>query len=517
MKKIRLVALREFFENMRTKTFWIGILFFPVVLILSIVIPKLLQDHKDARLYAVLDRSGWLLEAVEERAAFPDMEKLLRVIRDRLRDGSAMKGLPPGLEGQAEAIRDMSDEEISRAASTLTMLHASPEGQKILDDLPEEVAEMVKKSGEQLRRWYSGLSAKEARKFSRSLSRSLYERVDIAPGDETDPEAPFREALNEGRIFAYIVVGKDPIETSQGNKYVSNNLTDDALRNWFARFASEVVREKRIEREGIDEEVIRRIQTPVVFKAVQLTETGEETKVESVDKAMQFIPIAFVYLLWIAIFMISQMLLTNTIEEKSNRTIEVLLSSVSPTELMAGKIVGIALTGLTVVLCWVMFFVLTIKAAPAMNLEPPFDLTPLITYPKYLVSFVVYFLLGYLLYASLLVGIGSVCNSLKEAQNLMMPVSVMLMIPLFTMFPIVQDPNGALARVMTFIPLTTPFAMMNRAAADIPTWEYLVSGVLLLATIALFVWAAGKIFRVGILMTGKPPKLKEIIRWVLSA
>jgi ABC-type Na+ efflux pump permease subunit len=214
--------------------------------------------------------------------------------------------------------------------------------------------------------------------------------------------------------------------------------------------------------------------------------------------------------------MTASMLLMNTIEEKSNRVIEVLLSSVSPMQLMAGKIAGIAATGLTVVLSWVVCFFVGIKFfLPLVGRLPPgFDLTIILKDPAFLASFVIYFFLGYLLFAALLVAIGSICNSLKEAQNLQQPVVIILIVPLLAMMPIGKDPNGTLAKVLSYIPLFTPFVMMNRAAGPPSTTEYVVTTVLLIAAIVVAMIGAAKIFRIGILMTGKPPKFKEVWQWL---
>ncbi|MCG8460124.1 MAG: ABC transporter permease, partial [Holophagales bacterium] len=233
------------------------------------------------------------------------------------------------------------------------------------------------------------------------------------------------------------------------------------------------------------------------------------------ERLRQWAPVAFVYLLWVAIFSIAQMLLTNTVEEKGNRIMEVLLSSVSPLQLMVGKILGIALTGLAMVGSWVLFFFVAVRFLPlVVDVEMEVDLSAIATDPFYLVSFVAYFLLGYLFYAGLLVAIGSVCNSLKEAQNLQSPIMILLFVPLMAMVPIAQDPNGALAKILSFVPPFTPFAMMNRAAGPPATWEYLATTLLLLASVVLVMWAAAKVFRIGILMTGKPPRVGEILRWV---
>ncbi|MGK0339073.1 MAG: ABC-2 type transport system permease protein, partial [Candidatus Azotimanducaceae bacterium] len=132
----------------------------------------------------------------------------------------------------------------------------------------------------------------------------------------------------------------------------------------------------------------------------------------------------------------------------------------------------------------------------------------------FLGSFFVYFLLGYLLYAAILVGLGSVCNNLKEAQNLMLPVQLVQMLPILLMVPIGRDPNGTLAQVLSYIPPLTPFVMMNRAAGPPSGMEYVTTTLLLIASIVAALWFAAKIFRIGILLTGKPPGFLQILRWL---
>ena len=178
---------------------------------------------------------------------------------------------------------------------------------------------------------------------------------------------------------------------------------------------------------------------------------------------------------------------------------------------MAGKVIGIAATGLTIVVSWVVSALIGVQFAPDFN---GLDLVAIIGDPLYVASFVGYFLAGYLLYAAIIVAMGSVCNSLKEAQNLMQPVIIVLIVPLLAMMFIVQDPNGTLARILTYIPLYTPFLMMNRASGPPPGWEYILSTVVIILSLIVAFWAAAKVFRVGILMTGKPPKIREILRWL---
>ena len=414
MRKGFLVAQREFMENVRTKSFWFGILVFPVLITLFIVAPRLFEKTRGTREYAIVDRSGWLLPALTS--------------------------------GLARADR--------------------------------------------------------------------YVRVD-PPAEPDSAEAVLNGMIAGGELFAYFVFEADPVEGDGVSRYVSNNLTDSDLQRFVTSLASEEVRRRRAEREAVDIDLVGWIQEPMSVEHRRVSRAGELVIVEPQDRLRQWAPVVFVYLLWISVFTISQMLLTNTIEEKSNRIIEVLLSSLSPLQLMGGKIAGIAATGLTIVTSWIVVFLIATKVMPNFLDMPSWvNLTDLINDPLYLGAFALYFLLGYLLYAAILVAIGAVCNTLKEAQNLMGPITILLILPLLTMAPIGRDPNGMLAKVLSFVPVFTPFVMMNRAAGPPALWEYAATSVVLVASIAAALWAAAKVFRVGVLLTGKPPGLGEIVRWV---
>jgi ABC-2 type transport system permease protein len=510
--KTYLVAEREYLENLKTKTFWIGIVSFPVILSLAILVPMWLEKNKDVRKYAVIDESGWLLPAVEERADSPDLAKVFRMIRDAAqKDPKSLEMFPAEIRGDLAAqMKDAKDEDLDRAAAFLTMA-SSPEG----SSLPEGLRKQLMEGRESIRQWWKSLPPEQAKKLASGLTKSQYRRVTFDDLGADSQEA-LNKKLDKGDIFAYFVVNQDPLAGSEGCKYVSKNLTDDDLRTWFSGLATAEVRARRIADAKVPEEVAKKIQEPLTFEGKKLSAAGVEEKVETKDQIRQWAPVVFVYLLWISVFMSASMLLMNTIEEKSNRVIEVLLSSVSPMQLMAGKIAGIAATGLTVVLSWVVCFFVGIKFFLPLVGELPkgFDLTIILRDPAFLLSFVIYFFLGYLLFAALLVAIGSICNSLKEAQNLQQPVVIILIVPLLAMMPIGKDPNGTLAKVLSYIPLFTPFVMMNRAAGPPTTTEYIVTTVLLIAAIVVAMIGAAKIFRIGVLMTGKPPKLKEVWQWL---
>jgi ABC-type Na+ efflux pump permease subunit len=342
------------------------------------------------------------------------------------------------------------------------------------------------------------------------------EELGLAAAPRERQEHDLREMVNDGRLFAFFRFDGDPVARFEGNlAYDSNNQTDNDLREWYANATTRVVRKARIAKAEIDPNTAKHIQESARFEALKVTATGEEAGVKAEEIANKWAPVAFVYLLWIAVFTAAQMLLTNTVEEKSSRIIEVLLSSASPGQIMHGKIWGIGATGLTIIGSWVVFALLGVWLTPMLVPSlGQFALLDVVGDPLYLASFVAYFLGGYLLFAAILVALGSVCNSLKEAQNLMQPVLVLLMIPIFAMIPIVQEPNGVMAKVFTYIPLYTPFAMMNRASGPPAGWEYAVTTVMIVVSVLFAFKAAGKIFRIGVLMTGNPPKLKEILGWL---
>jgi ABC-2 type transport system permease protein len=526
MSKTLIVAQREYLENLRTKTFWIGIFSLPVLLVLSIFIGRILERSKDVRTYAIVDLSArqWLSQAIESRAATTDLQALARAATD-------------GSEADQDAVR----RKVQDWYATLPADHPLRDLERRLAPYVEsfdpsqvmggtEAPELPAEAKAEIFRWAMEASrdperAAALKSIASGIALARYRSVPLAEFgiEDLDPDDPgaieqarkrLNEAINADRLFAYFVVPSDPLADGAG-EYVSNNLTDNDLRQWFERHATEVVRKRRIDAlEGVSEAEARRLLATFAFREQKVSASGETEVVDKSEKASSFAPVIFVYLLWIAVFTAAQMLLTNTVEEKSNRLIEVLLSSVSPLQLMAGKVIGIAATGLTIVVSWVVTALLATRLMPGGGMFGGVDIASIAGDPLYLTSFVAYFLAGYLLFAAILVALGSVCNSLKEAQNLMQPVFILLIVPLIAMVFVVQDPNGTVATVLTYVPLYTPFLMMNRAGGPPPAWEYVATTVLILVSLVIAFWGAAKIFRVGILMTGKPPKITEILRWL---
>lgn len=502
--KTLLVAQREYLENIRTKTFWIGILAFPVLIAISLGAGFVLNKLKQTQSYAVVDLSDARIGAkIEKQARSADMAALARLLT--------------GGDGQSatlQSLRQQLGDDLARFAPK-----AGGNGKDEVPDVPPEVRDRLYELWLQLPATDIAALVEQQKSLATARKFHLRSLADLGIADVPVAEQAKRlgQLVQQGQLFAYFVIGSKPTETLADFGYVSNNFTDSSLRDWYGAAATKVVQGLRIADAKIPADVAMRIREEVRFVEKKADASGETAMVTNADKGAGFAPMAFVYLLWIAVFTAAQMLLTNTVEEKSNRIIEVLLSSVSPGQLMAGKIWGIGATGLTLTISWVLCALLGLKAAEW--LLPGSDLSALAAAkdPLYLASFVVYFLLGYLLYAAILVGLGSVTNSLKEAQNLLQPVFILLIVPLVSMMFIVQEPNGPVAKVLSYIPLFTPFVMMNRAGGPPELYEYAITGVLLLASVWFAFKTAGKIFRVGVLMTGNPPKLKEILGWLKEA
>lgn len=502
MRKPFLVAHREIRETLRTKGFWIGVFLFPVIFTAMTVGPRYIERKKSVRTYVVRDSSGWLAQAVEREGAVSDTRRLLLEAQRRQLQNKDVEQLPPGLRELAPVAAKLTPSQLDSAARALALNDTAA-----LAPLTAENRAGVLAAREAYRTWWDSASALTIRAVSNAAARGKYERVN-ATGDEI-------KRVAAGTLFAVIDIGKDPVRDNAGFAMVSRNLTDDDLKDWYEEIATSIVRKRRLGQERIDARTAAWLNERTVLQARTINDQGEETAVGVRDRIRHVAPMAFVYILWISIWVISQGLMLSTIEEKTTRISEVLLSSVSPVQLMAGKILGVAATGLMTIATWVLSAFVAVKYLPRlMGATTTTDFSVIVTDPVYMTSFVIYFLLGYLFYASILMAIGSVVNTIQEAQALMMPVMMAMMLPLLAMVPIGRDPNGAFAKVMSWIPPFTPFTMMNRAAGPPALWEYVGTTVLMVLAVWFALWAGTKVFRIGILMTGKPPKASEILNWI---
>jgi ABC-2 type transport system permease protein len=276
----------------------------------------------------------------------------------------------------------------------------------------------------------------------------------------------------------------------------------------------------RLEREGIDTLLVQKAETPVRLTTRKIS----GSKLTGESGASSFITgFGMAILLFVAILMYGVNVMSSVLEEKTTRVVEVLVSSLRPFQLMIGKVVGAGAVGIVQLGVWITSAKLLtaashrFTAAPAAGAGGPgfqFPQIPTLT----LVIFVAYFLLGYFLYAAIYAAVGAMSSTESEARQAQVPVQLVLMIPYISFFALLNDPNSTLAVWMTLIPFWSPIATPVRwGATPIPVIQLAASLAILLATVVLVTWIAARVYRVGILMTGKRPNLKEVMRWVRAA
>jgi ABC-2 type transport system permease protein len=301
------------------------------------------------------------------------------------------------------------------------------------------------------------------------------------------------------------------------------------------------VENRKLIASGIDPEVIKSSKTNINIQTIRLEENGEESKsYTEVDVALGLISSILIYFF---IFMFGAQVMRGVIEEKTSRIIEVIVSSVKPFQLMMGKIVGIALVGLTQFLLWVLLtlgiytIVSAIFGPEAVNqiqtgngmmgqipnssqlagnqqVSEIFDIIRSIDFGVIIFSFVVYFIAGYLLYAALFAAIGSAVDNEADTQQFMLPVSAPLILGMVLSNFVVNNPDGGIAFWLSMFPLTSPVIMMVRIPFGVPYWQIGLSMGILVLGFLFTTWLAAKIYRTGILMYGKKISYKELWKWL---
>lgn len=279
------------------------------------------------------------------------------------------------------------------------------------------------------------------------------------------------------------------------------------LSQMVERQIRDLIRSERLARAGLSVEEVRRLNRVERRPTQEVTETGET--VQSLGEGGMIVGFGFMILLMISVFVGGQYLLTTTIEEKSSRVVELLLSAVSPIELMAGKIIGQMLVGM---------LLLGLYGGVAIAALAAIATAAQVITPVTLLLFGVFFLLAYASIASLMAAIGAAVNELREAQSLMAPVMAILGVPYLLGIFMVRNPDGTFSRVVSMLPGTGPFGMVMRLGVGDPAWwEIAVSIAVGVLFSAFCLWAAAKVFRVGLLMFGKPPNFRTLVRWVRMA
>ncbi len=320
-------------------------------------------------------------------------------------------------------------------------------------------------------------------------------------------EQAVQDLVREGVVKGGIVLDEDFMGTEKLRFYVKSvaaGLASDTLRPAIIQ----VLRSARFAEAGIPESQTAYLLSYTRWERLTVQEEGGATQRD--ERAVFGMAMTLIMMLYMMVLLYGQQTLTGVIEEKTTRVVEVLLSSVPSRTLMLGKILGIGSAGLTQVLIWT----LSIWAASTRGLNVAgmtFDASVLS--PFILVSFLMFFVLGFLMFSALYAGVGAVCNTLQEAQPFSTPIMMFIIIPMVMMMVVMKDPGGTVATVMSLIPMFTPIMMFMRVILETPPmWQIVLSWVLVGGSIIVFARAAGKLFRVGILMHGAAPTWGTLVK-----
>lgn len=456
MRKIWTIAVREYKAMVGTKAFLISIIMMPILMLGSLLAVNLLKNVGEVknRQIAVLDPDGNLFPVLSMAA-----EARNRQLQTLLDAEKAAAGKP----APASPGRPVADEGLPTAVRGEFLQLRRLEETEASDELRAKLSEQIRRG-------------------------ELYALLEISRG-LTDPSS------TDGKVNFY----------SQDSSIAES-------RAWLAAVINEFLKNQRLAAAGIDPLKVAQASRPIAVSSMGLVSRSSSGNISAAREKNQmadiFLPMGSMMFMFLVIFMASQPMLEAVLEEKSQRIAEVLLGSANPFQLMLGKLLGTVGGSLTVFLIYLAGGYLVARQRGWLD-AIPLELIP---------WFVVFQLLGVLFYASIFMAVGASVSQLKEASAMLMPVWMLLMLPIFIWLPIVQDPNGGLARAVSLFPPATSTTMILRLATgvSIPLWELLLATALLLVATVLVVILAGRIFRVGMLWQGKIPKLSELLSWAFS-
>ena len=363
-----------------------------------------------------------------------------------------------------------------------------------------------------------------AGRLAPALERALRSEPELSEEDRKDPfagpveadvrieavtdvsrESGLREDCSADRLAALVVARPAEGDAPASVELLVPSSSRPRHTRWLERQLQDAVARARVEQAGQDYDRLQGLFHVDRIRASRLSPAGEQARDSS--ELRMLVPMGFMLLLWIAVFSSANHLLTSTIEEKSSRVMEVLLSAVSPMELLGGKLLGQAAVSGVILLMYGSAGLAGLSALTMLDVVPFTSLLWL----------VVWFPVAYLMVAAVMAGIGSAVNDLHEAQSLVAPAMVALVLPLILWLPISENPNGPVAIAFSFIPPASPFVNVLRITASsepVPLWESLLAFAVGCASVLGMVWAGARVFRVGVLMQGKTPTPRELLRWI---
>jgi ABC-2 type transport system permease protein len=445
MRKMLVIAVREYLAAVRTKAFVVSLVIMPVMMGGSLVVQWLLRDYRDieTKKFAVIDRTK------NARLFGPIARIVEEYNQTHIYDPETKKQIQPRFLVAQEA------------ASA---------------DTPEAIAEQRADLSERVRKG------------------ELFGFLDIGP-DVLEPASP-ANVLKESHVI----------------RYQSNRPTNESFPRLMRDRLLRAVQDLRFDEANMQasRENVRQIMQPVPVESKGLTRRDASGKIEEATAQSRFAPVAvpmgFMMLMFMVIMMSATPMMQGVVEEKMQRIAEVLLASVRPFDLMLGKLLGMTAVSLTITAVYLGGVYWSAQRYGFAEYIPG----------ALLAWFVLFQALAALMYGSLFIAIGAACTDMKETQNLLWPVMMLAVLPMFLLGSVLQEPNSSVATALSFFPFATPMLMIVRQSVPpgVAVWQPILGAAVVLVTTLLCVWAGGRVFRVGILMQGKGARLGEMMHWV---
>jgi ABC-2 type transport system permease protein len=355
-------------------------------------------------------------------------------------------------------------------------------------------------------------AARNASAADDGLPRFIPVAVETASKSEESLRMELSDRVRDTELFAFVEIPSNIVDPDAHAeiRYYSDHPSYQALPEWLMKTVNQAVLAERFRAASMSPALVARLTKPASVSNLNLFERDSSGTIRAGEKVDPFralgVPAVMMVLMFIVIMGGAPQLLNSVIEEKMSRISEVLIGSVAPFELMMGKLLACA--GGSLVLS-------AMYLTGAMMMANKYGYVGALT-PAMAGWFVLFLLMGVLIFGSIFIAIGAACNDLKDSQNMMTPVMLFMMLPVFTWGAVLRAPDSTLAIALSLLPTAAPFLMLLRIALHPgpPMWQVLLSVTLTALATAGAVWAAGRIFRTGILMQGKSASVREMLRWV---
>jgi ABC-2 type transport system permease protein len=449
MNRILIVAESEFLSLIRTKAFIIGILLVPILMVLFITFMNYAEEHVDTtdRTIAVIDDTGVLFEPLQRAAAEHNEEA-----------GSGAEKTDPHF----------------------ILERVEPAGRSA-DDLAVELSARVK-------------------------SKALFAFIEL-PKDILVPREPEKKTAAQRK--AEREQGKEDEETPTF-KFYTQTASARPITNWLEDAVNQAIAGHRLTSVGVDQALVKKLTSYVEltpFGLVERSADGTAVPAKEMDEVARFgVPMFALVLMFMSVMTGAMHLLNAIIEEKMSKISEVLLGSLSPFQLLAGKLVGVVAVSLLLTTVYLVGGIYALLSFGRLDLIDPV----LIGW------FLIFMICAALMFGAIFLAIGSACSDLKDSQSMVQPAMMLIILAYLASFVVMRAPESGLSVGLSMFPTITPFAMILRLTMPPgpPLWQVLLSVVMLIAATGGVVWAAGRIFRVGLLMQGKPPNIPELLKWI---